>query len=48
MKKEPTIKIEPVSLDSFTSFPSALTDEQAISHLKSNGYRITKMIETEF
>ena len=28
--------------------PAAITDEQAIAHLKANGYKITKMIETEF
>lgn len=41
---------EPLDSNSETlsnSEPLSLTDEQCIEHLKSNGYKITKLIETE-
>lgn len=39
--------LETRSLDSSCSL-DPLSDEQAITHLKNNGYKITKMIEKEF
>lgn len=35
-----------VSLTTLTSFPSELSDEQAIEHLKAQGYKVTKEITT--
>lgn len=42
MSKEPTIKIEQVSLNPSLPCSLELTDELAIKHLKEKGYKVSK------
>lgn len=45
----PQLETKSLNTKSLSTLESlALTDEQAIEHLKSNGYKITKIIEKEY